>query len=693
MVKPDGHLTYLHAVEKGEPKIVSLGKEKELTRQIFEAYNTAGDDPRGYVSCGAPRFGTLTVTQPSGETRHHDLYDRKALYKYSRLARIFERRLQPLSPLSPWGDCLSLDVPPKIEILKSPSSYATWFPTAPMHSPSEDFFSYVDASSDEARARALDKVVRIKGSDPFFARYLVTTFPYSLSAREILTYHSALVALTITRGREAGVVIKKLARGRNLEHKYFLTLLYLLRYEFPKAASACRSYFSGLGRHKEGEREAAQILKAQEAMGQLNFGESSWSRQIHTVGFLFEFWHTWAQRLEAPHQRSFPLARSFYYRAFHFARMYAGDLKVGNIPSTPLGRAFLKQFLPVIARSLWWTLPPFIQNDIVQTITAFRALPKYFGGIKEVEPLIPPLAKRIWELGRMRRYRAAQELMQKYERKGTPASMKYALGKALFEMERWDEALSYLREAQDSGAGDVTRLMVLASFQRGKADLNEPPAEMDESLGRLEWFVSNGLFSLGSELVKTLTTAKLSSRGRLIVTKLRLALGLPGAMAALEKLASGNDETALTSRILLGELHLAAGATFTKVYDTIARSLYGSHSARAFAILAAAGRAKGQENGRVFAEKGAQSARDNPEQWLGYLDILIRYGVYPELSYRGSQEALAHFQRSSHLAWLRAVLFLRSGMHQLASNEIERALLVQPYNEKYKNLKKLILEN
>jgi len=692
-VVSDGQMTYLHAVEKGEPKRFPLKRDPKLAKAVMDAYGEAGSGQRSQLACGAPRFGLLTAELGSGETRRHDLYDQRTAFKYSRLARLLERRLQPLAPEPPFSDCLALDVPPKPEILKDPGAYSRWYPTASMRSPAPYFAAYVEATTDEARVEALEKIVRIRGADPFFARYLVTTFPYSAASRDLLTHHSAMTVLSVTDGRQAGKLLKKLARGHNLEHKYYLTLLYLLRYEFPKAASACRTYFAGLGRHGEGEKEAAAILRAQEAMGQLNKGDSSWSRQIHAVGSLFEFWLTWAQRIEAPGQREFPLGKRFYERAFHYARMYAGDLKVGNIPSTPRGRAFLKIFLPTLAQTLWWTLPPFVQHDIVQTITALRAMPKVFGGVKAVEPLIPPLSKRIWELGRMRRFRAAQELMQKYESKGNPAAMKYAMGRALFEMERWEEALSYLKEAQDSGGRGVTRMTILASLHLGKVDFNEPPAELEESLGRVEWFVSMGLFEMGRQLAVSLRKAKLGDRGRLWLAKLQLALGQDGGVIQLKQLSAGKGDEAEKARFLLAELYLADGASFEKVYGILARSLYGLECARAFALLAAAARKNGAPNGQLFLARGAQAARENPAQWLGYLDALIRFGVYPAEAYLGSQEALAHFQRSSHLAWLRAALFLRSGQAELALNEIQRALHVQPNNEKYKKLKILILKH
>jgi hypothetical protein len=685
-VNKQGKLLYLHGVEKGEPQETKLPQDKEFSKKLFLLIDKAGKTD--HVPCGAHRFGKLYLSGGPDSKREIDLYKISNLKKYGDVARLIQFRLQPLNPKPIYGDCLALGVPPKVSILKKPGDYKSWFSTSSPHSPKSHFISILDNEDEDEREDALLKIVVTSGSDPFFLKYLMLNHRISGGARESMKYHGAIATFSVSDPREAKKFIKLFNRGKSLEKKYFSGLLYLLRNDFERAAPKMRTYFTGIGRVSEGEKESKAILSAQEVVGRLNYGKTTWSRQIHSIGFMFDFWYKWAQRINEPNGVLSPLAKVFYQRAFHYARMFAGNLKVGSIPATPRGRRALKLLLPIISAQPWWLLPVFIQNDILKAITAMRFMPKYFGGVKELYPIIPPLAKRVYEITKMRRFRAVYMLMQKYGSKMDMGKVYYAKGKALFEEEKWEEASNSLKVAFESGESGASEIFTLSNLELGKIDLSESPVDKDEILGRLRWYISQNLFESGKVLLKLLAKEELTISQKFLVLKMKLISNSSEALKELSTLSKkqGGGEI----RLFLGELSTLQKTSWSTTYDLVKKDLYGPYSARAWGILAVAAWRDNNKRSSLWIDKALDIVKQEPLQMISLLNLMVRYGIWPVKSYLLSVEAIARYQYSSELAWLRAVIFLRSSKLEKSSKEIRRALKTRPLNQKYLKIKNII---
>ncbi|MDA3862809.1 MAG: PilZ domain-containing protein [Deltaproteobacteria bacterium] len=689
----NGRLVYYKGIANSKPREILLSKNsRKFADKVFAALQEAESNHSENTPCGAPRGGKLVISKQKSSPRNLNLQEIDKLEKYGKVVRIMQKRLQPLHPESIRNNCLSLNVPAKVEILKDPGSFEKDFETTPPHSPKEHFINLLQADDLQDKLQYLMEIVTTRGSDLFFGKYLLKNHRFSDEAKKIARYFSAPLVYSVISSREGQKLLNYYSRSRSVENKYFATLLFLLNYNFSAAATSINIYYRGLAKSETGTEVAQKIRKAQKNMGRLNYGKSSWANQIRRISFLFEFWYDWARRISPPSNNAPTLAQIFYQRAFHYARMYAGNLRIGSISSTPYGRKTLRKLLPLFLSRHWYLYPVYTQVDIINVITAMRSAPKLFGGPNQVEKLIPSISNRIYELLRLRRFYAVDQLEKKYSNKIDPIILKQASGMALYHNRDYEKANKILSGAQtpDDHKSLLAYFFSILKSTNNPSNLEQPPENKIEGLSRIKFLLTQNTTQKPKKRLAQCQFNQLAAEEKLLLIKAKLSTGIPGAMENLITLTQTKSPAQSDSVSFLAHLYLTNNKSFEEVYDLLSSSLYNEQSAANWGLLATSAKYDDFPNAQILAHKAVNTAYKNPRQMISLLKLFVRFAVFPDLSYQLAQEALARFQFNPELAWLRAALFLRSGMKEQAQNEISRALQKDPGNYKYQKLAKQI---
>ncbi len=682
-VLASGQLLLTHAVEGGPPRETTLGSDPAFSRRVFEAWAAPAPTPLPMM-CGAPRWAKLTAS-PGGDTpRVIDLSDPAQLRRHGMLVRLMERRLLPLHPESPWEDCLSLLPPADPEVLTNPDAFERPRAVAAPHSPRAYFLQLLETEDEDEAAAALARIAWTAGADAFFAQLLVTRHRFSDEAREYLQHHGAIPALFADSPERAARLLEVYRRERGLDKKFYAAMLALAVPDFETAATELQAYLRGLGRDQEAEAEATRIRRVRDTMWLLNRGEATWVKQVYVMSTLFEFWWDTAARLAEPDTRMPPLAAMFYANAFHFARLFGGDTRVGSVSTTPRARAALVQLAPVFLQRPWWTLPAHMQQDLIVVIGAFSATPQFFGGAARLREVIPPLEKRVAELTRTRRLAAVHALLGKL-RGAELVSATAAFGLALAEEEEWSQAIAPLRQGLEAGRREFLTPLVQAQLEVG-LPVEDTSTDPEELAARAGWLL-DALDTEGAlALLPPLEREPLGDQAALVRARLRILRGDTAGMDELADLADRDGPAGTPARLLAAELALAREASMDELYHFLARELYGPQGACAFAILGLGAARAGWRNADVFLERAAAMARARPEQMIELVVLLARWGTWPDTAWELAQTARALRPFSSRLAWARAVLLARSGQLGAAAVEASFALSRRPYNLRFSTL-------
>ncbi len=678
-----GQVLLTHAVENGAPRETQLGSDPAFAKSLFEAWAAPAPSPLPMM-CGAPRWARLTAS-PAGDTpRVIDLSQPAILRRHGTLVRLMERRLLPLHPEPLWEDCLSLLPPADLEVLTNPGSFEKPRAVAPAHSPRAYFMKLLSTEDEDEAAAALARIAWTSGADPFFSQMLITRHRFSDEAREFLQHNAAIPALFADSPDRAARLLEVYRRERGLDKKYYAAMLALAVSDFELAATEMQAYLRGLGRDKEAEAEAARIRRARDAVWLLNRGEATWVRQVYVMAQLFEFWWDHALMLAEPDARMPPLAEMFYANAFHFARLFGGDTRVGTVPATPRARAAMLQLAPVFLQKPWWTLPAHRQQDLILVIGAFSSMPQWFGGAARVRAVLPPLDRRVYELTRTRRYTAVSALLAKLRGPELIAAQA-AFGQGLAEEEEWSLCLAPLRHGLETGRRELLPLLVAAQLEAG-LPAEETAADPEELAARAAWHLDALDVEAALALLPLLEKEKLADEPALVRVRLRILRGQRAGVDELTDLAEKDGPAGTAARLLAAELALARGAPPEELYHHLGRELYGPRGASAFALLALGASRQGWRNADLFLERAAAMARAKPEQMIDLVTLLARWAAWPDQAWELSQSARALWPTSSRLAWSRAVLLARSGQLGQAAMEAVFALSRRPYNPRYRSL-------
>ena len=678
-----GQLLLTHAVEGGAPRETNLGTDVAFSKSLFEAWSAPVPVPLP-IMCGAPRFARLTANPGGDAPRTIDLSQPALLRRWGHLVRLMERRLLPLHPEPLWEDCLSLLPPADIEVLTNPGAFERPRPVAAPHSPRPYFMTLLSTDDDDEAAAALSRIAWTSGADAFFAQTLLTRHRFSDEAREFLQHHAAVPALFADSPERAARLLEVYRRERGLDKKFYAAMLALAVPDFELAATEMQAYLRGLGRDKEAETAATRIRQAQSAVWLLNHGEATWVRQVYVMSSLFEFWWDHAQLLAEPDARMPPLAEMFYANAFHFARLFGGDTRVGTVSTTPKARMALVQLAPHFLQKPWWTLPAHMQQDLIVVIGALTALPQAFGGAARVRAAIPTLEKRVYELTRTRRWTAVLVLLAKL-RGPDLITAQAAFGKGLAEEEEWALATGPLRQGLESGRRDLVPPFIAAQAEAGLT-AEETSTDVDELAARASWMLDALDVEAALTLLPLLEKEKLSDEQALVRARLRILRGDRAGVDELAGLAEKDGPAGTAARLLAAEMALARDARPDELYHYLGRELYGSRGACAFTLLALGASRQGWKNAEIFLERAVAMANARPEQMLDLITLLTRWAAWPDQAWELSQSARALWPFSSRLAWARAVLLARSGQTGPAAMEAVFALSRRPYNPRYRKL-------
>ncbi|MBU1510403.1 hypothetical protein KKD52_08585 [Myxococcota bacterium] len=678
-----GQVLLTHAVENGAPRETQLGNDPAFAKSLFEAWAAPAPSPLPMM-CGAPRWARLTAN-PGGDTpRTIDLSQPALLRRWGHVVRLMERRLLPLHPDPLWEDCLSLLPPADLEVLSNPGAFEKPRPVAAPHSPRAYFMKLLATEDEDEAAAALSRIAWTLGADAFFAQTLVTGHRFSDEAREYLQHHAAVPALFADSPERAARLLEVYRRERGLDKKFYAAMLALAVPDFELAATEMQAYLRGLGRDKEAEAAAARIRRARDAVWLLNRGEVTWVRQVYVMSSLFEFWWDNAMLLAEPDARMPPLAAMFYANAFHFARLFGGDTRVGTVSTTPRARAALIQLAPVFLQRPWWTLPGHMQQDLIVVISAFSAMPQWFGGAARVRAVIPPVEKRVYELTRTRRFTAVAAMLAKL-RGADLIAAQAAFGQGLVEEEEWSLAAAPLRQGLESGKRELMQGLVTAQLEAG-LPAEETSSDPEELAVRAAWFLDALDVDAALALLQPLEQETLSDAQALVRARLRILRGDRAGIDELAELAEKDGPAGTDARLLAAELALVHDAPPDELYHFLGRELYGSRGACAFALLALGATRQGWRNADVFLERAVAMARAKPEQGIDLVWLLTRWAAWPDQAWELSQSARALWPSSSRLAWARAVLLARSGELGQAAMEAVYALSRRPYNPRYRGL-------
>lgn len=672
-VNISGHLALTHAVENGAPRETPIGMDPAFARRIFEAAMAPAPTPLPMM-CGALRMGKLTLQTGAEAARVVDLAPPGTARRWGHVVRLLERRLLPLHPEPIWEDCLSLLPPADLEVLQKPQDFETLHQVLPPVSPRPFFMALLETDDEDEASAQLGRIAWTRGADPFFAGELLLRHRYSDEARQYLLYNAAVPALF---AQSTGRVLRLLdvyRKERGIEKKFYAAMLALAAGEYDTAATEMQAYYRGIGRDKEAAAIVERIQRAQSLLWLLNRGESTWVRQVQVMAFLFDFWWDMAQLLAEPDERMPPLAERFYRNAYHFGRLFAADTRVGSVPATPRAREALLRLTHLFASHPWWTLPPHLQQDIISVLGAASAQPHLFGGPNRVNSILPPASRRVYELARTRRFTAASALLQKLNRSEQPAALA-ALGKALVEEEAWSAAAGILQQAQEEGGQEHAMLSATARLENCQA--GEPGTDPEEAVAFANWHLD----ALDVEQARKLESSLPADSW----PRIRLGL-LSGDLRAGEALrraiAAGNAK----ARFLATEMALLRHAAPEEIYAYLASEFYGSHQARAFAYLALAAFRRDMKNADVFLERALESAHARPEQMEDLLELLVRWGAWPDAAWELSQTTRALRPFSSRTAWARAVLLARSNAWSQAILEAAFARARRPCNPRFEKL-------
>ncbi len=680
-VQISGRLVLTHAVENGTPRETPIGTDPAFARQVFEAATAPAPSPLPLL-CGAPRMGRLTLQTGAEPPRTVDLAPPATARRWGHLLRLLERRLLPLHPEPVWEDCLSLLPPADVEVLQKPQDFEVLHKVSPPVSPRPFFLALLETEDDDEAAAQLGRIAWIRGADPFFAGELLLHHRYSDEAREYLLYNAAVPALFAQSGERVARLLEVYRKERGIEKKFYAAMLALAASDYDTAALEMQAYYRGIGRDKEASAVVERIQKAHAMLWLLNRGEATWVRQAMVMAFLFDFWWDMAQLLAEPDGRMPPLAERFYRNAYHFGRLFAADTRVGSVPATPRAREALARLTPLFAARPWWTLPAHTQQDIIAVLGTMSQQPQLFGGPARVREILPAADRRVYELARTRRFAAAGALLQKLGRNEQPAAFA-ALGRALSEEEEWPQAASALQQAQEEGNRDLAGKLAAARMEACRPmELGSDPEEI---AAHAEWLLDAGEISQAKSLLAT-AAIPMTSWPRL---RLGLLAGEREALLALRKAVSDGNAAA---RFLATEMALLRHAAPDEVYAYLASEFYGPHQARAFAYLALSAFRRDWKNADIFLGRAIEAAHARPEQMEDLLELLVRWGAWPDAAWELSQNARAIRPFSSRVAWARAVLLARSGDWTRALLESTFALSRRPCNPRFQKLQEALLQ-
>ncbi len=685
----NGKLLLTHAVENGAVRETQLGTDLLFAKAVFDAWAAPGPEVAPMM-CGAPRFGRLIANPRGDQARTVELSTPEVLRKHGTLVRLLERRMVPLHPDPIWEDCLSLLPPADPEVLQNPGAFEKPRQVLSRRSPQTHFLGLLRAHDDDETAAQLANVAWIQGADAFFAQLLITHHRFSGEARDYLQYHGPVPAVFVDSPERAAALLDIYRRERGLDKKFYSAMLALAANRFELAASEMQAYLRGLGRDKEAEREAARILRARDNVWALNQGETTWVRQVYLMSNLFEFWWDTAMWIAEPDVRMPPLAELFYANAFHFARLFAGDTRVGTVSTTPRGRAALVTLFAHFSRHPWWTLPAHLQQDLINTVTAFSSVPQWYGGPSKLKGVLPPLEERVYELTRLRRFSAIQSLLNRIsgnERSRAQA----AFGKGLFDEEEWNAAMEPLRQGMESGRRDLVAHVIHAGMETGQV-FEEKLVDTDEVFAAAAWHMDSMDVRSALEFLPHMQDRDLTSQQELILARLQVLANKPRGIATLGQLASREDEAARQARQILAEFAIARREPLSRIYSLVSRDFYGPQGASAFGLLAIAAERAQLPNAELFMERADAMARAHPEQALDWLVLMTRYAVWPDQAYELALFVQTLQPHSSVLAWCLAVLYSRSGLLAPALFEATYALSRRPFHGRFRRLHQQILE-
>ncbi|MBU1220382.1 hypothetical protein KKF34_00690 [Myxococcota bacterium] len=572
--------------------------------------------------------------------------------------------------------------PPELKVIKNPENFKPLFPQKNPESPAPFFRKILNSKDFESTIEAINSIVKIKGFDPFFARYLMKYHKLAPITNDCFLYFSAPVVMNASSTAEIQELVKIFARQRGLEKQYFLTIMYLALEEYEKASKTIRTYFNGLGRREDGIRESESIVKALEFTAKVNIGNVTWTKQLINVSELHDFWMTWALRLSLPDNYAFPVSSIFFKKAFHYGRMFAGDSKIGPVKKTPEARKNLVSMFPWLVSKPWMYYEPELQNDIMSFMTTLRTMPTWFGGTEAVDRIIPPLNKRIFELVKLKRYAAAATLISKFERKIDTSNLEFARGKALFEEENWDESRKHIKNSLDAGKVDAVEYYTYLTLLSSSVEA-EPGTDAGELASRLRFFLD---YQDRVGLLKTLKSIRIKKPSGMLeyyMSLANLALNNREYFKVLLKIADGSGPLKHRAAIRAGEILLAAGAPWDEIYQAVKGTLYSDLSASAWGILAVKASIEKSSEAKMFLEKAVSVSYRNPADALRFVGILVKFGQWTTQAWNLSTYLRIFYQDSSELAWLRSVMLQRSSMYHAAWFEISSALKKRPSMPKY----------
>lgn len=677
-VKVGGQLTLTHAIENGAPRETPIGMDPVFAQQVFDAVFAPTPSILPML-CGAPRMGKLTMQTSAEPAQVVDLSMPSVARRWGRVVRLLERRLLPLHPDPVWEDCLSLLPPADVEVLKNPKDFEVLHTVSAPISPRPFFMALLENDDDDESAAQLARIAWIQGADPFFAGELLLRYRYFDEARQYLLYNAAVPALFAQSSHRIYRLLDVYRKERGIEKKFYAAMLALAVGEYDIAAVEMQAYYRGIGRDKQAVTEVERIQKARNMLWLLNRGETTWVRQVQVMTFLFDFWWDMAQLLAEPDERMPPLAERFYRNAYHFGRLFAADTRLGVIPATSRAREALIRLTPLFVHRPWWTFPPHLQQDIIAVLSMASTQPHVFGGATRVHDLLPSAAHRVYELARTRRFVAAAALLQKLHRFEQPSALA-AWGKALVEEEMWSTAVDVLQQAQEEGNRELVHFLLHARLE--SCQVGEIGTDPDEMVAFANWYLNAGELAQAQKLEPLLPETSWP--------KIRLGL-LSGSRHALQALRQLVFNGQTDARFLSTEMALLRHAFPDEVYAYLASELYGPHQARAFAYLALAAFRRDMRNAEVFLERAIESAYARPEQMEDLLELLVRWGAWPDTAWEVSNAARALRPFSSRVAWSRAVLLARSGNWAQALMEATFARLRRPCNPRFVRLQENIL--
>ena len=700
-VYDNGTLRHSRATGFGPPTDFNPPRNTQLASRLLSQLQAARQEESiPAAPCGAPRGGSLIISGPGDKKERLSLSDTEEWMRYAHIARALVDEVMGAPPTPLESDCRALQV--RLEPAKSRSSGLPRVSSANEENTFLDLYGRAD--NDETRQKALASLAWMRDGDAFFKYELLKRHPTSAESRDLIQYHTSVLSIHVQDRATARWLLQRLGKRTGPEYDYHRALLFAVLKRHDQALLALNAFGHAMGRDaKQIKADNGWLAQAVNAKKTLTSSSASWGAIRRAHSRMFAFYERLASMVwMGKPEKAPPLCLLFVRRALHHA--VAAFVSRGPTVTGPLqqrANQMLLTYHDILVEGSWYRHPVWHQTDLIAMTGYLRRNARLFRNTGFSGPEPPALT--VERLVRLQRFKAADRFV---ERMGDGQAQKEAplrlhQGRALLEMERWEDAGEALIKGAEMGSVEAWAELVHGLVEQGaltaaaKQIEDSGAAAKTSHMKLAEAYLERRRGRWKHALIAAKEALKLERTDRA-----RRAAGLAHAALgnldrAVTKISASYTDPVIgcKARSEVTEIYLR-GKLFSRARREIRAMLDDDHCAPAWAhaLLAATARRQGMQNlADLQAERVYFHAGWDPDICAETARLMLDYGVSSRVVRTLLLRALSRRPDWSVAHALIARVYAEAGSTRRALIHAETALRKKPMDPAYRALYRAIL--